>query len=581
MKRIEAVLGGAVCVLAMPALAVPPALDRVPEDAALVVAVENLQQFHDEIKGFADLFGIQPLREPLQMAGQLLGTEGLNAQGSVAMVLLAGEGGVVEQGQEPRMVVVAPVSDFEAMAQGVGGEQAEGLLTFEMDGETVYAKPIGEGYAVMSPSAEVARAFAGEGGHSGAHERRLGQSGRRAAEGADVVAIVNVPAFAPMIRAAGAEMQNNMAMMGAMMGEQGKGFAQMGQMLAGMVETLAEDGQSAVLALEAGEGGLELDAAAQFRAGSDAAETLSVAGKARELLSHVPDTEFLFAGAMDVSNPKLKGVMMELAKASQEMNPEQAQAMGFMNFGRLSELQDGSAFLMGDPPALMMGGLWNKTVTYTKTSDPGGLVEETAKATREMDGVSVEGITFNTSYEAGALQVEGVNVDRWSMRMSADPDNPMGGQMAMQFNMMFGPMGLQGYTAQVEGGTVTMMSQNAEFMASALRAAKEGNGLGRGDRLAGPAGRLPESTVAEVYIGVGPLMRQGMNMAAMFGQPMQMDLPERIEPVGMGVATGEGGVQGRLVVPQSVLETISQIQRQMGGGMAPGAAPPAEGNPRF
>ena len=349
-------------------------------------------------------------------------------------------------------------------------------------------------------------------------------------------------------------------------------------MIDGVSAMLTEDGQAAVIGVNVDGSGVSLDASAQFREGSDAASLASVTGNASEMLDHVPDMPFIFAFAMDLSSPALKAWMADMSEMAMAMQPAEANPFGFMNPGELMELVDGSAFVMGNPPSLMMGGIFHSMMEFKASKDPAVLRSASREMVAKMDGMSQGGITFNSTIDADVKEIAGSSVDRWSMKMTPDPEDPAGAQMAMAFSMIFGPNGgPRGYYATADSGLISTMSENDELMARAIEAANEGNGLASGNKLREAISRQPEGSLVQVFVDVGTLGKQVMGMMAMMGGGgPEVDIPDNLPPVGMSLASGGGGLHGRIHVPQGIIDMISSLAEEM----APGAGNEGDG-PRF
>ncbi len=553
-------------VLAMHADAdLPEVLDRVPEQVAAVVGVNNMQQFHADIQSLGEAFGEGEIAQPMAMVEMFLSTPGLNPAGSAALVVLPGEDGIVDPaGEEPDMFVLLPVSSYDAMVEALGGDAAEQVTSVDMGGEQMFVTNLGGGFCAASPDQDTLAKAVGIDGRRDAHARLIGTVGQRAIEHADLFVEVNIPAFAPAIHEGMEEFRSNIEMIAMMAGEQGQGLMQMADLATKLEETLTRDGRFATLSLGVDESGLVLDATCQFREGSEAARFASVHADATPLLERVPDMPILFATAFDMSSPALKQWMSEFAHAMMQMNPGQQQMFGFMNMGEVFELQDGSAFVMGNPPSLMMGGLFHSALEYKPSSDPKKMLEVTRQSLSKLDGVSQGGITFNATCDTSAKTIAGVSVDAWSMRMTPDPEVPEAAQLNMVLPMIFGPnMGPSGYYAVVEGGIVSTLSQNDDLMARAIEAARTGQGLGDNEKIRGALAHHPDGSFAIALIDVGTIMQQVMQMAAMMGQQAPFEVPQGMAPVSMSLSAADGGLEGRVHLPASLLEMIANIAAQM------------------
>jgi len=476
------------------------------------------------------------------------------------MVILRGEDGFAAiDGDATQMYAIVAVRNYDEMVGALGGDASELVTTLSLGDEDVYASNLGGGFCALAPDASLLKGAGTARGMLGAHEAFLGEIGRRVVGENDVSVALNISAFRPAIESGFGEMRSTMDDMAMMMGDQGAGIEQFIRGLNGLEQMLLDDGRAAVLGLDVDEHGFSIDAGVQFSEDSQAAELASSPGHAKAMLDRVPDVPIIFAFSMDMSSPAMKEWIADLVSGASDMGPDKAM-FGMMNVSDLMDQQDGSAFIMGDSPSLMMGGMFQNMLEFKSTKDSKNFIGETRQLVQKMDGMSQGGITFNTTLDAGAKTIEGVKVDAWSMRMTPDPENPAAGQMAMVFPMIFGPnMGPQGYYAAVDGGLITTMGQNDALMAKAIASARGGGGLSSNEKMRRAMSHQPEDAVATVFIDYGRLGKQVMNMAAMMGQQAPFEIPEEMDLIGMSIATSGGGVQGRIHVPQDLLDLATKF----------------------
>ncbi len=568
-------------ILAMPALGdLPAALDRVPANAAAIIGIQSLSGFHSDLSGIAEMFNIRDLGGPLEMAEMLLATHGLNAQGSAALVIMPGEDGFVDvTGPQPTMFAILPVDSYDEMVGAFSGDAGDAITELAMGGDVVFATNLGGGFCAIAPESASLDGLGEIRGMLARHSAHVGAAGQSVIEGSDLFVALDIKAFSPAIEQKMGEMRDTFAMIQGLMGEQGAGMGQMVDMIDGLASALTEDGQSAVLGINVDADGVSLDASAQFREGSELAAMAGGGGNASALLDRVPDMPFIVAWGMDFSSPQLKSWMAEMSEAAMALQPGGANPFGgIMKTGEMMDLLDGSAFVMGEPPSLMMGGIFHNMMEFKASSDSQKLLDATRQMLPEMDGMNQGGITFNTTLDVGVKEIAGTSVDTWSMKMTPDPENPAAQQMNMAFGMIFGSNGgPNGYYAAVDGGMITTMSLNDQLMAKAIKAASEGNGLASGNKLRAAIARQPEGSVIQGFLDVGTLGKQIMAMAAMMPGIPQFEIPDNLAPVGVSLATGSGGLHGRLHVPQGIIDLISTIQEQVGDEMGGEGG----GGPRF
>jgi hypothetical protein len=193
-------------------------------------------------------------------------------------------------------------------------------------------------------------------------------------------------------------------------------------------------------------------------------------------------------------------------------------------------------------------------------------------------------MTYQTNYESGGGKVGEKTVDAWSMKMSAEKDNPQAGNIAQAQMMMFGPGGLGGYVAPTDGGVVVTYGKNADLMGKAVEAAKSNDGLSSDPGVKAVSAQLPSDRTVEAYIGVKSIMETAIGFMGMMGAgPANFTVPADLPPIGMGGVAQSGGMRFSTFVPTQVITTIKALSDSMKGDEEPAEPAPQEktGQPKF
>lgn len=583
-RRRSAVLFGGVLVLAVPALAdLPGALDRLPADSAIILGISSLSEMHADLTGLAQLLEIPEMQQGMAMASMLLHAPGLDADGSVAVAILTDENGTINFDGIPDLVAILPIIDFEAFLGMVGGEVGDeigSVIAINFQGQEAFLRDLGRGYAALSTTEGMLDDLDGAGGSFEAIERRLGTVGTRIVGRSDIFVAVDLQVVSPYLQEGLVEIQDAMEMAAQMAGDQAQSIEQVSAMAEAFVRVITEDGQMGIIGIELSDAGISFDLGAHFRAGSDTAKMLDARGNAGELLNHVPDGPYLFAIAIDTSDEGTKAIMRDLHEMGMKMNPN-ADMFSFMDSGKMIEDQSGMAFVLGNPPALMMGGLLTNTTQYTRCDDPDLILSMSREVIEKMDGMSAQGMNATTTYEAGALEIDGAAIDSWSIKFQVDPEHPQAQMMSMMMMMIFGaPGGPSGYSAASEAGCVTTFSHNSALMSKALEAASTGNGLGTSELMQRAGAHLPKDSFVEVYIGVDTVLEQVSSLMMMMGGGFEIEIPDDMTPLAMGIAASGGGIHGSLFVPAEVLKLAMNLATQA-EGMGGDDETDEDGSPRF
>ncbi|MEL7473188.1 MAG: hypothetical protein AAGK04_07715 [Planctomycetota bacterium] len=558
----------AVCIASMTAIAgLPAAADRVPAEALVTIAIDDVAEFHDAVTSFLGKLPIPVDDEPLEAIEMLIDADGVNEDGSLAFVIMP-------ETDEP--VAIAPVDDYNAFVTGFGGNAGGGVDEFEIEGQSFFAKNLGGGYAVVAPRASLIENFDGNAGNMAAHTKSVGKTGAKLAESSNLIVMANIPALAPTLKEGLAEQMEQMAgiaqMMGGAQADQIEGQMKMMNLVA---ESFLRDADAGLLGIGFADHGVTLDLAAHFKEGSEIAGFFQQSGDSSSMLSRVPNMDYIFAGAVDASPNGLQTIAKNFAALSDEFNLSQP---GF-DIGQWLNAGNGFAGIMGKTPAPLMGGLFSNTV-YFLSGDGADIAGALKNTYAGMDGTSQQGMTFNTSFDAGDVEVEGRTVDAWSLGFELDPNNPNAFQMQQGMMMFLGPeMKMAGYGAATDKGYIQTMSQSKTLMAQALESAKDGNGLAKADTVRAMAARLPEDRTAEVYVGIDTMLGYAQQIMAMMGGPAQIDVPDNLNPIATGMTTSEGGFRSTTVIPMDVIDTLAKLAAQMGAGGGGDAQP--RGNPRF
>jgi hypothetical protein len=559
MNRLRGLVAaaGVACGLlaAAAAEALPPVMDRIPADALVVVATPSLERLDKSAQTLNGLVNaptpIPSLRETLAMGGM---KEGVDLTKSAALVVMPGD----MEAEQPPIVVLVPTTDYAAFLSNFDAKPgaAGAIVEAEVHGEPAYFRDLGNGYALMSPMRPVAEAFTAQPGNAKAHEQALGPSNRKIADEADLVVIANIaglrPLIEPKIEGALEEMVANspMAMMGQVPDTTGA---------AEIATAFVQQTRTAVAGLRVDGTGVAVDLGAQYIEGTFLANAFAGGGQSGSLLSRLPamSTGYFFAFAADLSNPAVKQVMTKIG----EMQQKQAAAAGAPDMppGMVAaqiQAMDGAATVIGASPGAIMGmGLMINSVSYWKSSDPAKSLAATREALEKMNGQGAEGVVFQTTYTQGASTVNNVPVDAWEIRLGGDVGNSP--EMAQGMAFMFGPQGgPAGYIAATKDGVVQTYSKNPILMGEALKAANGEGGLGADEMIKLVQARLPEGRMAEAYIGMKSIMDTAKGLLAMLGG-INIDVPEQLPPVGMGLAGSNGAARAALFVPAPVIKAVS------------------------
>lgn len=563
MKRVLSRTLAAVCVSGLPlglALAdVPGVLDRVPAGTPVVITIGNVNAFFAQAEALSTVLQQEEALAGIQMAKSMLSMPGVNAEGSAAIAITSIEGMNEDNAEEPPMVVLVPVSDYNAFVTGLGGT-GEGLEQLNLEGNEFFIQNIGGGYAKVGPKQADVEGFDAAEGQTDEHEKMLGDVGQRMAGENAVLVIANMDQLREPMLAGWEEASQNMEQMMAMGGQGEQGAAQI-DMIDTLVRTFARDAQRGMIGVSGGDFGFSFELGANFTAGSEMAGTFAQSGNAANLVKKLPGGPYLFAYALDYSAPGIQSMLSKFSKAGEQFNIPGMNPADVMNNTR------GMAMTMGLNPAGLMGGVLLNTTVLMDSPNANELVGTFGEGIKAANNQTAAGLSMTTTYADAAEQIAGVEAHKWSMQMLPDMNNPNAMQMQMMMPMLFGPTGGPGgYIAAADDSTaVITYSSSKGMLEKAVQSVREGGALATDALLVKQAGRLHENPFMLAYVDMGSIMKAVLPTVAMFAGPVNVEIPEAVTPLAMSMASSGGGVSFRTVVPSDVIDLAKQTAEAFGG----------------
>lgn len=544
--------------IALPAIAgTPAALDRVPTDTQAVVVVPELGELLNDINSINALMGDQGQPFINMMTAMVRGMPGINLQGSLAAVL-----SMEENQEEPDVVLLVPVSDFEQFSQGQVPK--DGVTQMHMGEETMYMRDLGDGYALLGEIAEDVLNYNAAKGNLTAHTAMLGKAGGRIADHNDIFFYVNIPQFQDQINMGLQEMEAQGEMV-EMMG--GAEAAQAFDQMSNTMRMVATDAMSFSAGMSFDQNsGVSFDIGLQFKDGSGSAKYLNNNGDAGKYFSKVPSMDYFMAASYDMSGAGIQQFMGEYGAWMKKMDT--TGMFGAMDVDKLMTGLKGGIQVMGASDNVM-GGLFTNTLYYAEVDNPASYIDAIRKMYEGMgdsDELKQAGMSMTASLDEEATEINGVKAYGYQMAMDMSQMNDMGGMggpnPAMIMQMIFGGEGPSGYLAQSgDTGLIATLSQNPSLLTKAAKAANGQDTMGSVAAIKQTAAMLPDNRVMEMYIAADHLANTAGPMAMMFGLIPEFEPIESLPPLGMGLTADGGGMLFRTVLP---MQTIGKAMQVMG-----------------
>ncbi|MFK7760122.1 MAG: hypothetical protein AB8C13_09250 [Phycisphaerales bacterium] len=558
--------GAAVSIAALPALAgTPKALTMVPSDAEVVVVMPDVGQLLSDMDRMNVMMGQMGKMEVTMMTSMVRGMPGLNLEGSAAVILDMQE----DWDDEPDAIVLLPVSSFDDLTQG--RRAVNGLVKMEIDNNPIYFRDLGSGYAAMSNNPKIVSSFSPAAHTIEQAQNMVGTAGNRVLASNDVMMYVNLDSMRPMLSEYESELEEQGEMIEMMGGDQA---AQSFEAMVELYETAVSDGQAVVAGMSFDKDlGIAFDIGLQFAEGSESASLLMNDGDAGAYLNKVPDMDFFYAQAFDLSGQGIQKMLGEYGKMMQGLDA--TGALGGIDLTKLMSQFRGGAQVVGASDIMMMNGLLANSVVYTEGNDGPSTIQTMQKLYNNLGEIQTPGVGISGAFSDEPTMISGINA--YSHEMTFDIDGQaMGGggfgapDPAMMMQVIYGPSrGPAGYAAQAGDGMVFTFSKDSDLLTKAYNAANGKGTMMANKSIATATKMLPDNRVMEAYVGIDHLLNTAGPMLMMFGIIPEFEPMDGLTPLAFGATADGGGVMLRSVLPmntiQAVMEMIPEDALQMMG----------------
>ncbi len=586
---------------------VPAALSQAPRDAQFVFIVPSMSQFSGKLAMLNQNLGLD-VPELADTLGTFKAEAGigdaLNDAGS-ALLVIQDLASAISTGEEPDILLILPVTNYTAFIASFQEEGAApagaGVTQVTMPGgQPGFARESG-GYAIMGNKEDAVTNYT-PGDNAGTIGDRVGELGVKCLSECDAAVYIDLeaiaPALSPKIDEGIAAFNNNMnqaAEMGMMDPSGQEMMRAMMSLYASAGKSVLQSSEGLVIALDISEHGFGITQAANFKPDSAVMKYLPGGnGNIGSVLARLPRSSYIAAAAIDAEAIAFSDLMEAAINA---MPQDNAQLDIYRKaLPMVKQIQQyAGVFYTPAPDAMTTGtGALNMLQTY-KVKDSAGYMQQTKEYITSLNGTELPmmgmpmaagaqapAMTYATSYTDNALQLDGVQVDQYSMQVQMPQEMMMQMGPAAGFMQMF--TNFTGYAAQADGYYLASTTLDQQLMAKGLATGKTADGMGTGDTLAQVREKaIPDGAVAEMYFSLSGLIETVGPMTMMFGLP-PIEAPQELPPIAVGMGLKGNSAAGRLYVPNDttrfIIGTAKDIQTQMMGGPGgPGMQPQGPGAP--
>lgn len=581
MQRSKRVLAavGFVAVLAAARLGLAESIATVPDDAILMVKVNNLQKVSQKVGKLCEQWGIAAIApeslDPLgfiQTRTQI--KKGVNLGGEAAVIML-------EPGQgPPPMIFMIPVTDYQAFLGNFQNTTADGAITnisLPPDGEPAFVTQWGSFAALAVDKTLLETKLASTAFPAQAAKQMAGR---------DVVAYVNFRAFRD--KAVGF-LGFGKSMMLSQLDQQAKrgataeqrkllplAKAAMGQLFAGFDHVL-KDTQAATYGIAIVDDGIQLTTLCEFEPDSYLAQAAAkVKNVQGNFAAGVPDGQYVFVGGVMLDSPVYAQlvddasapVMAEVAKLGADMKPI-GDYIGAMKSSLLATKRESLA-VAGSDQKVGEGSLFHTVAVFDGDAKAIRAAQNTMMQSQDqfMKTLDFQNQgTAKTEIKPNAKTLDGVTFDEMTVSMGKTK-LPAGSPQAAMLKMIYGPNGMKAYVGEVNPQTMLIsMSSDDAALQKAIEAARARKTTFLDANIKQISGKLPENRFVEMYFSVdqGAAMVSKV-MQSMTGQPLPMELPAGQPPIGMSASAEGASIRTDVFVPSSVIQNIvgAVMQMEMG-----------------
>ena len=627
---IACVVVAAAMLFVAPLAARAQVLQQVPSDALVVIKVNKLKPVSDKIAAFAKKLGLdqaQPaMSDPLGAMQKQTGlTQGVDPNGEMAIVFVNGS----MQGQEPPLMVLVPVTDYNAFLKNFAGVKTEDQLSIvKMKGEAKDSFVMKRGtYAAIAPKREYLNMKADGLTPTPTTSKEMTAK--------DLVAYVNMKTARTRIlpelkknrakiladfekgfkqsgqqqpppRRGGAQPQGEE---GAAGGAAGAGaaaaakanadrekFLPLAKAVVNRVLDVAEqaitDADAATYGWSFGDAGLQATGLLEFTANSPSGQRVAqLKNSGDPLTKGLPTGKYWFFAGTSGNNTELGTKLINefLAPVDKEFAALGAQGKPLQDY--LAAIRQYVGAMRGQSVGWVapQGAIGQEAIVQmvsVQRGDAPKMLEATKKmfdaqqmVMQLMGGPAAMQGNVKTTYTPKAKTIDGVALDLMQTTFAPPAGAQRTPQMMQQQQMMtwmYGPGGVNAYVGAVGNDKVLGASGvNDEVLKQLAAAAKaDQDVLGATKPVADTTAQLPKQRLAVWYVQIDNFATSVANMAKQFGMPINFQVPQNLAPLG-GALSSEGStlrVDGFAPAQtlQSVTAAVMQTWMQMQGGQQPG-----------
>ncbi len=550
-----------------------PVIKALPADTKIFILIPKLSALTEKYNLLAGQLGLPPGMDPLAMLKTQLGMmQGVddNGAGAVALTFVPipdadkphiehapkspKPGAEGPSPDEPTGLAFVPVTDYKAFLGNFGENlDAAGVATIQIEGKQNFIKSADK-YAVIGEKKEEVEAY-----------KAPADNGLIAASGAiggsvlstsDALVYVDMAKLGPALRP-----QLKKAMDEAVNGLKNNPDAMTGMAIAWLdiyrrvIDNVLADGQSVILGIDVSNDGVGMSFSGQFKPGSPLATTFGTAPSAPLSLNRLPSRPYLFATTMNLKALPLKQWMKALGDATPADQPigkiikDSAATMDLVG-DEVQQAFYAPDFAGGAPPT------FNNSVAVYPTDKPAELLKANRETFKKMDGLKLDeksGMAYKAGVQENIMQVAGLNVDKFSIKLDLGPTPPPGiaGNPVASMLLM---QDMGGLMVATDKAVILAAGADAIQLKAAIESSDGSGKMDADPGIVNVRKNLLPNRVMEMFIGIDTAVKLVKNFAPAYVP----DLPASLPPIAVSTSVAAGGAGNRLFVPMAVIVGVKK-----------------------
>ncbi|MEM1354877.1 MAG: hypothetical protein AAGH88_08340, partial [Planctomycetota bacterium] len=520
----------------------PAVVDTLPESFEVAILVPSLTGLSDQLANFesATNLGIGDLQDALGMFQRELGLiNGMDHEGSMA-VIIDGDADS-DAGNGASAVMVLPVSDYPALVASLGGDPDQATTPVTLPGGTSgYCRSLGP-FAVLGGEQVAVDAVAS--GDGLAHLTALvGPAGLETIAESQLSVVVNPALFGTddlaqrLPEVASAMLTQADALLAVDLAPQ----PWMPQLQA-WSRLSAQGATGMVLGLGFSADGMAFYESILLKEDSELAAAYKgpLQGDTSELLKKLPDRPIVLAAAGDPKAVSLAALLDQVGGVI-GLAPDGALGELKPTLEEMMEPATGVGFALYAVPAGKIWTHWLNSATILKTDDPAAQRAAFKQFVTKLNGASLplengESVTLTAVYRENERQVDGVQIDTYTVRMAIPPS-----VQTDPLTQVIANLAGVGFTGQVIAGPqqviVTTVDDSA-MTTDLIQKAANPTGLGHQGSIAElREAQLPKQPTVQAYLNFTGIAESINPFLQMMGDAKPLAVPTDLPPVAMAKA---------------------------------------------